>query len=779
MKIFSPGIVVVGLLLGPVTMARAQVASAQEPRSSVTGFVVDSSGGAIAGATVTVRTGTIERQTVTNAAGRFEIGVGSVAESVTVVFDGFAPVTVKPSGSTGALRIVLEPLPVSESLTVRAPGVTVARISSGTRTDTPLRDVPQAVSVVTRELIADTTMRSMADVVRYMPGVGMAQGEGHRDAPIFRGNTSTADFLVDGVRDDTQYLRDVYNVERIEALKGPNGMVFGRGGVGGMLNRVTRQAQWARSGDFGLHTGAWGHRRVTADVGNALTGSVAGRVVTMYENSDSYRDDVRLERYGINPTAAFALGAKTTLRAGYELFHDERTDDRGVPSFQGRPLDTDPGVFFGRADISNTDVTVNALSTMLEHKVTDRITFRNRLSYADYDKFYQNVFPGAVNATASSVSLSGYNNGTDRRNVFNQADVVMTPRTGTVAHTLLAGVELGRQVTDNLRTTAYFTSISPTTTSVSVPVASPTTSLPVEFRPSATDADNHSVATTAAVYVQDQIAFSRYLQAVVGVRYEDFSIDFLNNRTGAALDNTDGLVSPRLAVMVKPAEPVSIYGSYSLSYLPRAGEQLTSLSVTNQALNPEKFRNYEVGAKWNPAPALALTAAVYRLDRGNVVVPDPVNPAVSVLVDGQRSTGLELDIAGNLTPRWNVMAGYAYQDATITRSQSATAQAGAHLGQVPEHSFSLWSKYDLSRTWGVGLGLIARGDSFVATDNRVVLPGFTRVDAAVFWSPTPRLRVHVNLENLFDEVYWATAHSNNNITPGSPRSVRIALTTGF
>jgi catecholate siderophore receptor len=633
-----------GLLCSATSPVWVPAAHAQSSPTSVlvSGVVVDSMGGVIAGTTVVLRVGATERRTISNAAGRFEIaGVFGGPARLTVSLDGFSPTEVAVSGSAAGLRVVLEPLPVSESLTVRAARPTLGRITSATRTDTPLRDVPQSVTVVSRELIADQTMRSMADVVRYIPGVGMAQGEGHRDAPIFRGNTSTADFLVDGVRDDTQYFRDLYNVDRVEALKGPNGMIFGRGGVGGVINRVTRQAQWARSGEVGLHTGAWGHRRITADVGNALGnvagGAVAGRVTTMYETSGSYRSDVSLTRYGVNPTVAFALGAKTTLRAGYEFFHDERTTDRGIPSFLGRPLATGAETFFGNADLSNTDVSVSALFSLLEHRLNDRVTVRNRISYADYDKFYQNVFPGAVNATGSTVSVSGYNNGTARQNLFNQTDLIMSQRTGRFEHTALLGVEVGRQVTDNVRATAYFSSISPTTTSVTVPVSSPTTSLPIDFRPSATDANNHSVATVAAVYAQDQIALSRHVQALVGVRYERFAVDLLNNRTATALASEDGLLSPRLGLVVKPVEPVSLYASYALSYLPRAGEQLSSLSLTNQALDPEKFQNYEVGAKWDVTPVVAFTAALYRLDRGNVVVPDPVNPAVSILVDGQRS----------------------------------------------------------------------------------------------------------------------------------------------
>ncbi len=752
--------------------------------SSLSGTVVDSTGAAVAGASIVLRTVRVagERVATSDDTGRFVFdAVPPGPARVTATLERFAPASVEVSGPQTDLRLVLKPQVFTDHVTVSAPDLVVSRITTAMKTDTLLRDVPQAVSVVTREQIADQRMQGIADVVRYVPGVGIAQGEGNRDTPIFRGNSSTSDFFVDGIRDDVQYFRDLYNVERVEALKGPNGMIFGRGGVGGVINRVTRQAEpgTASPREAAFQLGSWGDRRVTSDLGRTLGSSASVRVTDVYEKADSYRDSVSLERYGINPTAAASLGPDTTLRVGYEYFHDERTADRGIPSYQGRPIATDASTFFGNPDVSESVVTANVGTALIEHHFASRFTLRNRTSYGDYDKFYQNVFPGAVNAAGTAVAISGYNNGTRRKNLFNQTDLVFWQRALGLDHTLLVGLELGRQETDNLRSTAYFTSISPTTTSVSVPVSNPVTTLPVEFRPSATDADNHGVATTAAVYVQDQVALSRKLQAVLGLRYDRFDMDFTNNRTAASLASRDDLVSPRVGLIYKPIEPMSLYASYSLSHLPRAGEQLGSLSVTNQALEPESFTNYELGAKWDLARGIALTAAVYRLDRGNVIVPDPADPTRSQLVDGQRTKGVELGVAGNVTSAWSIAGGYAWQDGEITRSLSATAPAGASLAQLPEHSFSLWNRYDFSRRVGAGVGVIHRSEIFTSTDNTVVLPGFTRVDAALFVSISAKLRAQVNVENLFDVDYYAYAHNNNNITPGSPRALRAAITTRF
>ena len=671
--------------------------------------------------------------------------------------------------------------PVSENVEVRATMPDAAGTSlTAMKTLTPLRDVPQSVTVITQAMIADQRMQSMADVVRYVPGVGIGQGEGNRDTPILRGNSTTADFFVDGVRDDVQYFRDLYNIERVEAVKGPNAMIFGRGGVGGVINRATRQADWNTANEVSLQAGSHTNRRLSVDLDRPLTQTLAARLTGMYEDSETYRHGVGVGRYGFNPTVAYLAGNATTLRFGYERFHDDRTADRGIPSFGNRPVDTDAATFFGDPGTSNSVVTVNALNAAVDHRLTRGAMLRNRTRYADYDKFYQNVYPGsAVSADGTTLSLAAYNADTQRRNFFNQTDLNLTAATGSIKHVLLAGAEFGRQVTDNIRNTGYFTSLGPTVTSYPVPVSAPTVSVPVSYRQSATDADNHGIATMAAVYAQDQVELSRYLQAVVGLRFDRFDVDFHNNRTQSDFTSTDNLLSPRAGIIVKPIEAVSLYTSYTLTYLPRAGEQLSSLSLTNQSLDPERFTNYEVGAKWDVKPGLSFTTAVYRLDRTNVVVPDPTDASRSILVDGARTKGLEVGLSGRLSPAWTAIGGYAYQDGRITNTLSATAKDGAKLAGVPAHTFSLWNRWDLSRRWGAGVGIIHNADMFTSTDNTVLLPAFTRVDAALFVNLTRAVAAQLNMENMFDAGYYAFSHNNNNITPGSPRALRVALTTRF
>ena len=650
------------------------------------------------------------------------------------------------------------------------PDYATRKTRSATKTDTPLLDVPQAVTVVTDKLVADQAMTSLSEAFRYMPGVGLAQGEGNRDTPVLRGNSSTADFFVDGIRDDVQYIRDVYNLERAEALKGPNALVFGRGGSGGVINRVTRQADGNDHRAASLQFGSHARQRGTLDYGIGFGESNSGlRLNAMYEDSESYRDGFHLKRHGINPTFGTDLGAATRLQLSYERFHDERVADRGVPSLHGRPVDVDPATFFGNPDASPVEATVDAFDANLEHEFGNGLQLRNHLRYADYDKFYQNVFPGAADAATRTVSLGAYSNATTRRNLFNQTDLVWQAGTGSVRHTLLAGAEIGRQVTDNFRMSGYFPAGGNR-----VPLSAPTTDVVPEFRQSATDADNHGVARVAALYLQDQMDLGEHWQVVAGLRYDRFRVDLRNNRTGETFRSQDGMVSPRAGLVYKPVEALSLYASYSQAFQPRAGEQLASLNASNAALEPETFRNREIGAKWDIRPDLQAGIAAYRLDRGNVAVVDPADSTRMLLVDGQVAKGVELSLAGRVTDAWQLMGGYAWQDGEITTTQSATAVAGNRLAQLPRHSASLWNRYDFSRAFGVGLGIIHRGAIFANVDNAVTVPAFTRFDAALYWTLSPSVQLQLNVENLGNTRYFTSAHSNNNITPGAPRSAWIS-----
>lgn len=679
------------------------------------------------------------------------------------------------------------PLAEVESTALQLPSITVTGVSeyqtksirSATKTDTLLQDLPQSVSVVPRALIQDAGLKSMTDVVRYVPGAGSAQGEGNRDTVVLRaGAGSTADFFVDGVRDDAQYFRDLYNIERVEVLKGPSAVIFGRGGSGGVINRVTRVADWSAEREFTVQTGSYNQRRATFDLGQGFADAVAGRVTGMYEYTDSYRDYVHLERAGVNPTMALKLGSQTQMLLSYEFFKDHRVADRGIPSQNGLPFDASDSAFFGDPSQSYADIKVNALGATLDHRFSDNLTLRNATRVAWYDKFYQNVFANTSVNAAGNYNISGYNNATDRTNLFNQTDLIWKTVTGPVKHTLLGGVELGRQLTSNLRQTA-----SGFAGGTTVSASAPTVFRPATYASTATDGNNDGNVTIMAGYLQDQLEFSEQWLAIAGLRFDSFEVDFNDKRPAPSgsgkVYRYDGLVSPRAGLVYKPVKPLSLYASYSVTYLPVSGEQISSLSNLNMGLKPEQDTNYEVGAKWDVQPDLALTLALYQLQRQNFTVTDPSNPAQQINVDGTTTQGIELGVNGNLTKHWSVAGGYAYQNGTYDKNQSATVREGNRTANVPLNSVSLWNRYDFNSMWGAGLGLINRSSMYAATDNTVRLPGYTRVDGGVYFTLNPKFSAQLNLENLLDRGYYLNAHTNNNITSGAPLNARVSATYKF
>jgi catecholate siderophore receptor len=664
---------------------------------------------------------------------------------------------------------------------------------SGMRTDTPLIDTPQAVNVVSVKQIEDQASNNIGEAIRYVPGVFSAQGEGNRETLVFRGNSTTGDFFVDGTRDDVQTYRDLYNIERLEIFKGPNAMIFGRGGIGGLVNRVTKVADWELTRDFRLEGGSDNFVRAQFDVGAPINDAVAARVTSVYQDSDSYRDGVNFNRWGFNPTLSFKLGVDTIIHAGYEHFQDDRIADRGVPARFGAgingavvgPLQTPRNQFFGDPSDSPTGTNTDAGSVLIEHYFSDKVSVRNRTRYADYDKFYQNVFPGAVNAAETTVSLSAYRQFTERKNLINQTDFNAEFNTGGIKHTLLIGAEFAEQKTDNVRQEGRFAGNQ---TSLVVPIAQSNIDTDLTWTQIASSGDNRGITQVIAGYIQDQIEFSPALQLVVGGRYESVKTEVTDRRTVGfpvgqqrEFDVTDNLFSPRAGLIFKPAENASIYAGYSRTYQPRSGDQLTGLSVTNQNLAPEKYQNYEIGAKWDILPNFNVQAAVFQLDRDNVLaLSDPNNAASpTVPVGRQRTKGVELSAAGNITKAVSLVAAYTYSDGKFLDNVSGTVQAGNLLPNMPKHSASLWTRIDPIADFGAAVGVIYAGKRFAATDNFVALPDYTRVDAALYYTISPQLSAQLNVENVFNTRYFLYAHSNNNITPGSPTAFKVALNAKF
>lgn len=656
-------------------------------------------------------------------------------------------------------------------------GYRSTRSATFTKTDTPLKEVPASITVVPADLMKDQAMQSMADVFRYVPGVTAHQGEGNRDQVVLRGISTTADFFIDGIRDDAQIFRDLYNLERVEVLKGPGGMVFGRGGAGGVVNRVSKRPGFEHIGEANLTIGSHQQVRGTVDIGDKINDAAAWRLNAMAEDGNSFRNGADMKRYAVNPTLTLIPRAGTSITLGYEHLTDDRTADRGFPSSAGTPLTADPSTFFGNADQSRARSTVDGFSAVLEHDLGNGVQLKNSLRITHYDKFYQNVYPGSAVNTAGNLNLSAYNNANQRTNVFNQTDLSTKLTAGGIEHTLLGGMELAHQDSTNKRNTGFFGNAL----NVSVPAGAPY-GVVTRFTANGTDADNNVKSNTAALYGQDQIALSQQWKLLAGLRFDQFKVSFDDRRTTTTpvdLARTDNAWSPRLGLIWSPTEHSTYYASYSYSVLP-SGEQL-SLAPNTADLAPEKAKNLELGARWDILPKLALSAAVFRLDRDDVRSADPANPGFFVKTGQQRTEGLELGLQGNVTRNWEVFGGYARLNARITQATgSPLIPAGSKVGLVPDHMLSIWNKLALGPNWSVGLGVVYQSDSYTSFNNTVKLPAFARADGALYYAfADGKTRLALNVENLFDKKYFPTADGDNNISPGAPRNARLTLSRTF
>jgi catecholate siderophore receptor len=776
--VVNKGLLLKWLLILPFLLGSLALGSAQT--TGISGRVVDPSQVPLANAQIQVvsENGAPLSSATSNQDGLFSISLQPGNYTIKIEKHGFAEFTqtIQVSANhSDRVDFALQISPLKSTVNVREnAGYVVPVLSTTTKTATPLRDVPQTVNVVTQEQIKDQMLLSIGDVVRYMPGITAHQGENNRDQVIIRGVSSSADFFVNGVRDDVQYYRDLYNLERVEALKGPNAMIFGRGGAGGVINRVIKEPSFVPFREITLEGGSFNDKRISTDFDQPFNDKVSMRFNGVFENSDTFRDTTGLTRYGFAPSLKIAPSKDTDITLEYENFRDYRGADRGIPSFDGLPVDVPNSRFYGDPDLSRVRAVINIGQATITHRVGN-LNIRNSTLVGDYNRGYQNYVPGAVNSTQTAVALSAYNNATARRNLFNQTDLVYTLATGPIKHVLLGGTEVGGQWTDNFRNTGFFNN---TATSISVPYDNPTIHTPITFRQSATDADNHLFTNVLATYAQDQIDITRYLKLIAGVRFDHFDLQYHNNRTDDDIRRIDNLVSPRFGVVLKPYAPLSIYYSYSVSYLPSSGDQFSSLTDITQQVKPEKFENHEIGVKWDASRSLSFTSAVYLLDRSNTRATDPNDPTHIIQTGSTRANGAEFGVIGNITRKWRMAGGYAYQNAYITSATTA-ALPGRQVAMVPHHSFSLWNNYQILPRLGGGIGLVNRSDMFAAVDDTVTLPGYTRVDGALFYSITERMRLQVNVENIGDKKYFVNADGNNNISFGYPRAIRAGLIARF
>ena len=655
------------------------------------------------------------------------------------------------------------------------------------KTPTPIIDVPQSLSIVTADQINERGFDSIGQIVDYTAGVNTSQGEGHRDAIVFRGVRSTADFFIDGVRDDVQYYRSLYNLEQVEILRGPNALLFGRGGTGGILNRVTKKGvigeQFA-GGQVSVDTfGAFG---VQGDINLDAGENVAVRLNGEYQNLNNHRDFYDGERIGVNPTVRFEAGPSTTIDLSYEYADHERFIDRGIPTgSNGRPVEAFQDIVFGDELENFTTLEAHLLRANVSHAFSDNVKGNFSAFYGDYDKVYSNFYASGYDEanTPGVVTLDGYIDTTQRQNLILSGNLVGEFETGSVTHTLIVGGEYISTSSDQDRFNSFFdTTLDDNEVfTVTRPLAlrggiginslgNPTTN---DFTADIND-DTRVDIDVVSAYIQDEIELTDWLHVIVGARFDSFDITVDNVVASDIRTRKDEEISPRAGVVIKPQENLSFYGSYSKSFLPRSGEQFANINGDNNALDPNTFTNLEAGVKWDIDPRLRFTAAVFEIEQSSPQVDD--NDASQLVIVDSTITGFEIQLQGQLSDFWTVQAGYSYLDGEQVDQDGPT---GLRPRELPDSMFAVWNMFQVTDRFGFGLGATYQSESFIDNGNNAVLPDYLRVDAAAFYDISDNLRIQVNVENLTDELYFPNAHSTHQASVGAPINARFSISGRF
>ncbi|WP_332310388.1 TonB-dependent receptor [Altererythrobacter lutimaris] len=657
------------------------------------------------------------------------------------------------------------------------------------KTPTPIIDVPQSLTITTQEEIQLRGFTSIGEIIDYTPGVNMSQGEGHRDAIVFRGIRSTADFFIDGMRDDVQYYRGLYNLEQVEILRGPNALLFGRGGTGGILNRVTKKGSLGENFSGGqVAVDTFGAFDLQADINFAAGDSVAIRVNAAYENLNNHRDFYDGERIGINPTARIKLSEATVVDLSYEYANHDRFIDRGIPTgADGRPVEAFKDIVFGDPELNFNDLEAHLLRANLSHQFSDNVKGNFAVFYGDYNKVYSNFYASGYDqlATPDEVDIDGYIDTTQRQNLILSGTLVSEFETGSIAHTLMVGGEYISTDSDQDR-------FNPVWSESLDDVETFAIDRPLAFRNGVGVAANSNPTTVAfsdlnddtradlevfSLFIQNEIELTDWLNIVVGGRFDSFDItvdDFGDPANPTGLSRKDEEFSPRGGIIIKPKDNISVYASYSESFLPRSGEQFANLGGGADALDPDTFTNLEAGLKWDFQQGLSLTAAVFEIEQSSPQVDD--NDAQQLVVVDSTIQGFELQLQGEVMPGWFVSAGYSYLDGEQVNQAGPT---GLRPRELPENMFSIWNKVQVTDKFGIGIGLTHQDESFINNGNTAVLPAYTRVDAALYYNVSDNLRVQVNVENLTDTLYFPNSHSTHQASVGAPLNARFAITGRF
>ena len=643
------------------------------------------------------------------------------------------------------------------------------------KTPVPIIDVPQTLSIITDDEIRKQGFRELGDIVRYTPGVNTSQGEGHRDAVVFRGVRSTADFYLDGVRDDVQYYRSLYNLEQVEILRGPNALLFGRGGTGGIINRVTKKAVLDEQfGSFDMGADSFGAFDFAVDY-NVSTGEKSALRINFHSDTlENHRDYYDGDRYGFNPTLRLEISPATTLDLSYEHADHERFIDRGVPTLNGEPVEAFEEIVFGDTDTNLQTLRADIYRANLSHEFSETRKGNLVVQYSDFQKLYKNYYASGYSG-GDTFTADGYLDPTERNNLIISGNIVNEFQTGSAKHTLLVGAEIIDTENENYRYNTFFITTEDDNEVFNI-------TRPINFGVNAAGVRTYNDFTAdlksstqsdievTSIYIQDQIDVTDNFKVLLGGRLDNFDITVRDIKKGTSESREDEEFSPRAGLIYKPQENISLYVSYAESFLPRSGEQFKKLDANAARLDPDVYESTEVGVKWDIRPGLSFTASYF--DSEQTVATRDSDTGENSEIVGLQVDGIELELKGQVTEKLSLAIGYSDLD--------GEAAKGGEPREIPEYTACLWATYEVNDRFGIGLGITSQGESNIKNDKPgLILPDYTRVDFAAYYDLADDLSIQLNVENVTDELYFPHSHSTHQASVGEPLNARISLRKTF
>jgi catecholate siderophore receptor len=647
----------------------------------------------------------------------------------------------------------------------------------------PIKDTPQSITVLPEQLLEERALFTLRDALRTVPGISLAAGEGggrQGDNLTLRGFPAGNDIYIDGVRDLGQYARDTFNLESVEVLKGPSSVMFGRGSTGGIINQVSKSPKLTPFYELSGTVGNGPQGRLAVDVNQPIGPSGALRLNLMgFKGETPGRDFIEQQRLGAAPSFGIGLNGPTRFIASYYYLNDDNMPDYGFPYLpNGKPAPVRRENFYGipDRDYEHDDVHIGTLR--FEHDFNENVRLRNTLRLAMIDRGSLVSIPAIVGTpapgtplTAIQVSRTGTQRSQQDTSVINTTDLVVKFNTWMFKHTLVAGLEASRETSDVQRYT--FTGVPNTS------LINPDNSPDLAGMGRVKNFNGSSSATAVGVYAVDEMAITEQWRIMGGLRYDLFDADFRNRFAAQTFSRTDEALSPRAALLFLPTKEQTYYFSYGTSFNPSA--EALVLAINNASTEPEKNETFELGAKFDFLNgAFGLRGAVFQTTKTNARTTDPVL-GIQVTDGRQRVRGFEIEAVGQIMRGWNVFLGYAYLDSRVVESLdflNGIPVEGKRIANVPEHSASLWTTYDVTSQWQVGGGAFFVDKRFANNNNVNEAPSYVRGDISIAYRPIKPLELRFNIQNIADTTYFDAVHPGH-VIPGAARTFLLTGTWRF